>query len=85
MRCAGSPFYRGRLFLAGAQGTTYQVWSVDVATGARRLELELENVQGEAEGLTPIPLLGARLHFLVARSVGIPAPDVRAVVGSSVS
>ena len=47
----GAAFYRGRLLLAGAQGTTYQVWSVDVATGARRLELELTQVQGEAEGL----------------------------------
>ncbi len=62
----GAAFYRGRLLLAGAQGTTYQVWSVDVATGARRLELELTQVQGEAEGLAQIPLLGARLHFLVA-------------------
>jgi hypothetical protein len=62
----GAAFYRGRLLLAGAQGTTYQVWSVDVATGARRVELELKNVQGEAEGLAQVPLLGARLHFLVA-------------------
>jgi hypothetical protein len=62
----GAAFYRGRLLLAGAQGTTYQVWSVDVATGARRLELEVKRVQGEAEGLAQIPLLGARLHFLVA-------------------
>lgn len=62
----GAAFYRGRLFLAGAQGTTYQVWSVDVTTGARRLELELRNVQGEAEGLTQVRLLGSRLHFLVA-------------------
>ena len=62
----GGAFYRGRLLLAGAQGTTYQVWSVNVSTGARRLELELANVQGEAEGLTQVPLLGSRLHFLVA-------------------
>jgi hypothetical protein len=62
----GAAFYRGRLLLAGAQGTTYQIWSVDPATGARRLEVELPGVQGEAEGLTQIPLLGARLHFLVA-------------------
>jgi hypothetical protein len=62
----GGAFYRGRLLLAGAQGTTYQVWSVNVATGARRLVLELENVQGEAEGLAVTPLLGGRLHFLVA-------------------
>jgi hypothetical protein len=42
------------------------VWSVDTDTGARRLELELPRVQGEAEGLTQIPLLGGRLHFVVA-------------------
>jgi hypothetical protein len=62
----GAAFYRGRLFLSGAQGTTYQVWSVDVSNGTRRLELELRNVQGEAEGLGQVPLLGGRLHFLVA-------------------
>jgi hypothetical protein len=62
----GAAFYRGRLLLAGARGTTYQVWSVDVSSGARRLELELTKVRGEAEGLAQIPLLGARLHFLVA-------------------
>jgi len=62
----GAAFYRGRLFLAGSQGTTYQVWSVDVSNGSRRLELELRNVQGEAEGLGQTPLLGGRLHFLVA-------------------
>ena len=62
----GAAFRGGRLFLAGAQGTTYQVWSVNLATGARRLEVELKNVQGEAEGLHVTPLLGGRLHFLVA-------------------
>jgi hypothetical protein len=62
----GAAFHRGRLLLAGSQGTTYQIWSVDTATGKRRLEVELPNVQGEAEGLTEASLLGARLHFLVA-------------------
>ena len=62
----GAAFYRGRLLLAGAQGTTFQVWSVDVTTGARRLELERRKVLGEAEGLAQVPLSGARLHFLVA-------------------
>jgi hypothetical protein len=62
----GAAFYRGRLFLAGSQGTTYQVWSVDTSTGKRRLELELPNVQGESEGLTQVELLGGRLHYLVA-------------------
>ena len=62
----GAAFHRGRLLLAGAQGTTYQIWSVNLATGARRLEVELRGVEGEAEGLTQTPLLGGRLHFLVA-------------------
>ena len=62
----GATFRGGRLFLAGAQGTTYQVWSVNLATGARRLELELKNVQGEAEGLHVTSMLGGTLHFLIA-------------------
>jgi hypothetical protein len=62
----GAAVYGGRLLLAGAQGTTYQIWSVDLDTGGRRLEIELRGVRGEAEGLTQIPRLGARLHFLVA-------------------
>jgi hypothetical protein len=62
----GAAFHRGRLLLAGSQDTTYQVWSVNLATGARRLEVELPNVQGESEGLTQLPLLGGRLHWLVA-------------------
>jgi hypothetical protein len=62
----GAAFRRGRLLLAGAQGTTYQIWSVDLASGARRLEVELKNVQGEAEGLHVTNLLGGTLHFLVA-------------------
>ena len=33
---------------------------------ARRLELELPKVQGESEGLAQLPLLGGRLHYLVA-------------------
>jgi len=62
----GAAFHRGRLLLAGSEGTTYQVWSVDFSSGKRRLQLELPNVQGESEGLTQVPLLGARLHYLVA-------------------
>jgi hypothetical protein len=62
----GAAFHRGRLLLAGSQGTTYQLWSVDVSSGKRRLEVELPNVQGESEGLTQVPLLGGHLHWLVA-------------------
>ena len=62
----GAAFRGGRLYLAGAQGTTYQIWSVNLATGARRLEVEMRNVQGEAEGLHVTSLLGGTLHFLIA-------------------
>jgi hypothetical protein len=62
----GAAFHRGRLLLAGSQGTTYQVWSVDPSTGKRRLELELPDVHGESEGLARVPLLGGKLHYLVA-------------------
>ncbi len=62
----GAAFQGGRLFLAGARGTTYQIWSVNLATGKRRLEVELRNVLGEAEGLHVTSLLGGTLHFLVA-------------------
>jgi hypothetical protein len=62
----GAAFARGRLFLAGARGTTYQVWSVDVASGRRRLEVELPDVQGEAEGLHTMRLMNGELHWLIA-------------------
>jgi hypothetical protein len=62
----GATFNGGRLFLAGASGTTYQVWSVDVQNGSRRLELELLNVQGEAEGLHSMRLMNGELHWLIA-------------------
>jgi hypothetical protein len=62
----GAAIQGGRLYLAGAQGTIYQIWSVNLATGARRLEVELKNVQGEAEGLHVTSLLGGTLHFLIA-------------------
>jgi hypothetical protein len=62
----GAAFHRGRLFLAGANGTTYQVWSVDVRNGRRRLELERRGVQGEAEGLHTMRLMNGRLHWLIA-------------------
>ncbi len=61
----GAAFVGGRLLLAGEANGTYQVWSVDTATGARRLEIEL-HVCGESEGLDTIPTLGGTLHWLIA-------------------
>jgi hypothetical protein len=62
----GASFAGGRLFLAGAVDTTYQVWSVDLRNGKRRLEVELPNVQGEAEGLHTMRLMNGKLHWLIA-------------------
>ena len=62
----GAAFVRGRLFLAGARGTTYQVWSVDLRNGTRRLEVELPHVEGEAEGLHTMRLMNGELHWLIA-------------------
>jgi hypothetical protein len=62
----GAAFSGGRLFLAGAVDTTYQVWSVDLRNGKRRLEVELPNVQGEAEGLHTMRLMNGQLHWLIA-------------------
>jgi hypothetical protein len=69
----GAAFQRGRLFVAGARGTTYQVWSVDVASGTRRLEIELPNVQGEAEGLHSMRLMNGELHWLIAPLAAAPS------------
>ena len=74
----GAAFHRGRLLLAGATGTTYQVWSVDTASGSRRLELELRNVAGEAEGLHAGRLLNGELQWLIAPLASKPTfgPEV---------
>lgn len=46
----GGTFYDGRLFLAGSVGDDFEVWSVDTATGSRRLEISMR-LSGESEGL----------------------------------
>jgi hypothetical protein len=61
----GAVFWRGRLLLAGQSGPRYQVWAVDLATGRRRLELELR-IRGESEGLHAMRMLGGELHWLIA-------------------
>jgi hypothetical protein len=63
----GAAFYRGRLFLAGQDGGTLQLWSVDV-TGATapQLELELPGVAAESEGLDVLDARGGILHWLLS-------------------
>ncbi|MEA2311967.1 MAG: hypothetical protein QOE28_1935 [Solirubrobacteraceae bacterium] len=60
----GATFYDGRLFTAGQSGDTFQVWSIDLATGARQLEIERQIV-GESEGLDTLDALGGVLHWIV--------------------
>lgn len=62
----GAAFSGGRLFLAGSGAGPFQVYSVDSKTGKRRLEIELQGVSGESEGLHVTKLLGGELHWLIA-------------------
>jgi hypothetical protein len=61
----GAVFWHGRLLLAGETNHVYQVWSVNTATGERRLEVEMR-ICGESEGLDVVPTLGGELHWLIA-------------------
>jgi hypothetical protein len=60
----GATFHEGRLFLAG-QGNGFQIWSVDVDTGARRLEIERAFTGSESEGLATVRALGGILHWQI--------------------
>jgi hypothetical protein len=60
----GATFYKGRLLVAGQKGDTVQVWSIDLANGTRRLEIERQ-VVGESEGLDSFSAAGGTLHWLI--------------------
>jgi hypothetical protein len=60
----GATFVGRRLYLAGQRDTLFAIWSVDLATGARRLEIERSYV-GESEGIDAVPALGGLLHWIV--------------------
>ena len=60
----GAAFYGDRMLLAGQTDSLFQVWSVDLATGARRLEIE-RTVFGESEGLDVVRALGGTLHWII--------------------
>ena len=61
----GAVFRNGRLLLAGDDAGSFQIWSVDPATGARQLEIQ-RRVCGESEGLHVTRAMGGELHWLVA-------------------
>ena len=60
----GATFHAGRLFVAGQDGDLFQVWSIDLSSGARRLEIE-RTVVGESEGLDTADALGGLLHWQI--------------------
>jgi hypothetical protein len=60
----GATFYEGRLFLAGQDGGPFKVWSIDVNTGERRLEIERQ-ISGESEGLDIFDGVGGVLHWQI--------------------
>lgn len=61
----GAAFVGSRLYVAGTKGdTTFQVWSIDLRDGSRRLEIERE-VVGESEGLVAANVLGGALHWII--------------------
>jgi hypothetical protein len=64
----GATFYGSRLFVAGQGNGSFQVWSIDLATGARKLEIE-RRFSGESEGLDVVRTLGGTLHWLIPGAI----------------
>ncbi|HEX8856737.1 MAG TPA: hypothetical protein VF752_14160 [Thermoleophilaceae bacterium] len=60
----GAVFHDGRLFVAGSDAGPFQIWSVDLTTGKRRLEFE-RRFNGESEGLDVGPYMGGLLHWMI--------------------
>jgi hypothetical protein len=60
----GAVFDGDRLLLAGQTGGPFDVWSVDLTTGARTLEISADWA-GESEGLDIVDALGGELHWQV--------------------
>ena len=62
----GAAFRDGRLYVAGQDNPIgFQVWSIDLDTGERRLEIE-RAVVGESEGIDFFAALRGELHWIVA-------------------
>jgi hypothetical protein len=69
----GATFVGDRMFVAGQAGGPFRVWSIDLATGARRLEIE-RRIVGESEGLARAALEGGTLHWLIQPFSDEPGP-----------
>ncbi|MEA2440272.1 MAG: hypothetical protein QOH76_1696 [Thermoleophilaceae bacterium] len=61
----GAAFEGERLLVAGQDGGgPFQVWSIDLGTGARELQIE-RTIVGESEGIDTVDALGGTLHWLI--------------------
>jgi hypothetical protein len=60
----GAVFDGARLLVAGQAAGPFQIWSIDLASGARRLETQ-QVWAGESEGLDRVDALGGELHWQV--------------------
>ena len=60
----GATFIDGRFYVAGQGGGPFQVWSIDLTTGARRLEIE-RTIVGQSEGLATASVKGGLLQWLI--------------------
>jgi hypothetical protein len=60
----GAAFEGERLLVAGQDGGPFQVWSIDLTTGARVLQIE-RAIVGESEGIDTVDALGGHLHWLI--------------------
>jgi hypothetical protein len=65
---SGAVFVDGRLFVASGNGTGLDVASIDLRTGARRLEIHAPWT-GESEGLAYVDALGGALQWQVQASL----------------
>jgi hypothetical protein len=61
----GATFLHGRLLVANQDKTLFEIWSIDLRDGSRRLEIQ-KQVLGESEGLDVFHALGGKLHWLIA-------------------
>lgn len=61
----GAAFHRGKFYVAGQDAPEgFQVWSIDLETGERTLEIE-RKIVGESEGLDFFEGLGGTLHWMI--------------------
>lgn len=65
---AGAAYFAGRLFISSGTGSTCTIRSIDLQTGASRVEYERATPQ-EAEGMDVGPYSGGILHWELANNL----------------